>query len=314
MSDQTVAAEACVALGATDHQFEPYPGREVALGALTVTRILPVKGKRLIGPWCFLDRFGPSASAAPTSMDVGSHPHIGLQTVTWLLDGELVHYDSLRNESLLRPHGVNIMTSGGGIAHAERTPPRHDSRLNGVQLWVALPDCDRRMSASFQHLDRVPVLEQHGGIVQVFAGSLANLSSAATHYSEIFGGDFQIHPRAAVDVPLDPRFEHGVIVLGGDCCFEGQPLQERLLYYLGANRSSASFSSTTGGRLLVVGGPPFPETILMWWNFVARTPAEIADARQDWEERRRFGDVTTYSGPRLDAPSLVRFAAANPAS
>ena len=118
MANLTVAAETCVALGATEHQFESFPGRDIALGALTVTRVLPVKGKRLVGPWCFLDRFGPLTFADPSPMDVGAHPHMGLQTVTWLLDGELVHYDSLGYESLLRPGGVNVMTSGAAIAHA----------------------------------------------------------------------------------------------------------------------------------------------------------------------------------------------------
>jgi len=116
MADQNIAAETCVALGATEHQLESYPGRDIALGALTVTRVLPVKGKRLVGPWCFLDRYGPLTFEDPPPMNVGAHPHIGLQTVTWLLDGELVHYDSLGHESLLRPGGVNVMTSGAAIA------------------------------------------------------------------------------------------------------------------------------------------------------------------------------------------------------
>ena len=189
MADPTVAAETCVALGATEHQFESFPGRDIALGALIVTRVLPVKGKRLVGPWCFLDRFGPLTFQNPSPFDVGAHPHMGLQTVTWLLDGELVHYDSLGYDSLLRPGGVNVMTSGAAIAHAERTPTRNSGRLSGVQLWVALPDRNRHMSALFQHVDRVPVDEQPGGIVQVFAGSLGVLASPATHHSGIFGGD-----------------------------------------------------------------------------------------------------------------------------
>ena len=314
MNDEHVAAATCEALGATGHRFELYPGRDVALGDLTVTRVLPVKGKRLIGPWCFLDRFGPLTFANSTPMDVGAHPHIGLQTVTWLLDGELVHYDSLEYESPLRPGGVNVMTSGAGIAHAERTPALNSGHLNGAQLWVALPDCDRQTAASFQHIERVPAHEQRGGIVQVFAGNFAGANSPIAHFSEIFGGDCQIHPRAAIDLPLETKFEYAVIVLSGDCSFEGRPLQERVLYYLGANRSEASLASDSGGRLLLIGGPPFPETILMWWNFVARTPGEIADARRDWEEHQRFGDVTRYTGPRLTAPSLVRFASPNPVS
>ena len=246
MADLTVAAETCVALGATEHQFESFPGHDIALGALTVTRVLPVKGKRLVGPWCFLDRFGPLTFADPSPMDVGAHPHMGLQTVTWLLDGELVHYDSLGYESLLRPGGVNVMTSGAAIAHAERTPAKNSGRLSGVQLWTALPDRDRKMSALFQHVERVPVDEQRGGIVQVFAGSLNALRSPATHHSGIFGGDLQVHPGAALDMPLDVAFEYAALVLNGDCSLEGQPLQERVLYYLGANRSEVSFTSRSG--------------------------------------------------------------------
>ncbi len=164
MVDPTVAAETCVALGATEHQFESFPGRDITLGALTVTRVLPVKGKRLVGPWCFLDRFGPLTFENPSPMDIGAHPHMGLQTVTWLLDGELVHYDSLGYESLLRPGGVNVMTSGAAIAHAERTPAQNSGRLSGVQLWVALPDRDRHGAALFQHVNRVPLDEEPGGI------------------------------------------------------------------------------------------------------------------------------------------------------
>ncbi len=117
-----------------------------------------------------------------------------------------------------------------------------------------------------------------------------------------------------LELPLHPEYEHAVIVLNGDCSINGEPLQERVLYYLGTRRFSASFTSNSGGRLLLIGGLPFPEKILMWWNFVARTPQEIADARNDWEAHRRFGDVSAYNGPRMAAPSLVRFAAPNPAS
>ncbi len=314
MAGRTVAAETCVALAATEHQFESFPGRDIALGALTVTRVLPVKGRRLVGPWCFLDRFGPLTFADPSPMDVGAHPHMGLQTVTWLLDGELVHYDSLGYESLLRPGAVNVMTSGGAIAHAERTPAVNSGRLNGAQLWVALPDRERNMSAQFQHVERVPVNEERGGIVQVFAGSLNTLRSPATHHS----GD--LRRRSAGASWSRPRHAVGRRVRIRRSCLECG-LQPRRAASAGAsavlpwrNRSEVSFTSRSGSRLLLIGRPPFPEKILMWWNFVARTPQEIADARTDWEERRWFGDVTGYSGPRLAAPSLLKFANPNPAS
>jgi quercetin 2,3-dioxygenase len=314
MSKPTVGGEALAALGARQQRFDIYPAREVKLGEMPVARALPVKGRRLIGPWCFLDRFGPLAFAAGTPMDVAPHPHIGLQTVTWLVDGEVVHNDSLRNEALLRPGGVNVMTSGRAIAHAEQTPARHSGRLDGVQLWTALPDDSRDGDAQFQHLAEVPVLELPGGVVHLFSGTLAGSRSPAQHFSDLVGADLIVHPGHPLAVPLDTSFEHAVLVLGGSCVLDDQPLDPGALYYLGTQRTEATFSAATGARVLLIGGPPFPETILMWWNFIARTPDEIRLAREDWEGHRRFGDVPAYKGPRLPAPELMRLAAPNPVS
>ena len=247
-------------------------------------------------------------------MNVAPHPHIGLQTVTWLLDGEVLHDDNLRHESILRPGGLNVMTSGNGIAHAERTPAENTGRLNGVQLWTALPDEHRHAPASFQHVAQVPYLEAAGGVVHVFSGALEKVISPAEHYSELLGADVQVHPKGALTIPLRPSYECAVLILSGECALEGQQLDARVLYYLGTQRSEVMVSSTGGARVLLIGGPPFPETILMWWNFVARTPEEIRDARLDWEEHRRFGEVTAYNGPRLAAPDLIRFARPNPLS
>src|SRR5262249_44452462 len=133
MNDPTVAAETCLALGASDRKFEAHPSREVKLGSLSVLRALPVRGRRLVGPWCFLDRFGPLTFTAGNPIDVAPHPHMGLQTVTWLLEGEMIHDDSLQNESVLKSGGLNVMTSGDAIAHAERSPDRNSGRLNGIQ-------------------------------------------------------------------------------------------------------------------------------------------------------------------------------------
>ena len=309
-----VAAEACVALGASRPELISYPNRELNLGHLAIARALPVKDRRLVGPWCFLDRFGPLTFSEGKPMDVAPHPHIGLQTVTWLLDGEVLHDDSLGSESILRPGGVNVMTSGGGIAHAEQTPRDHTGRLNGVQLWTALPGQHRHMSAAFAHVAEVPAVEQPGGLTRVFAGTLLGERSAAPYFSDLLGADLQLHPRGAIELPLAPEFEHAALVLDGDCALERQALEPRVLYYLGTQRAAAQFSSREGGRVLLIGGPPFPETILMWWNFVARTAEEIAQARADWENRERFGEVPAYRGPRLSAPSLLKFARPNPAS
>jgi redox-sensitive bicupin YhaK (pirin superfamily) len=247
-------------------------------------------------------------------MAVAPHPHMGLQTVTWLLEGEVVHDDSLWEEAVLRPDGVNVMTSGHAIAHAERTPADNTGRLNGVQLWTALPDRDRHGAPSFQHVPSVPIFEQPGGIARVFSGSINRAASPAQHFSDLLGADLQVHRGASLEVPLRADFEHAVLVLTGDCVLDGQPLRDRVLYYLGMQRTQAAFASQSGARALLIGGPPFPETILMWWNFVARTREEIRDARDDWESGRRFGTITAYKGQRLHAPELVRLARPNPVS
>jgi redox-sensitive bicupin YhaK (pirin superfamily) len=309
-----VSAEECVALGATEQRLESYPNRELSLGSLAISRALPVKERRLVGPWCFLDRFGPLTFSEGKPMDVAPHPHIGLQTVTWLLEGVVVHDASLGFDSVLRPGGVNVMTSGAGIAHAEQTPRNNSGRLNGVQLWVALPDKTRHVAPGFVHANEVPTLESSGGQVRVFAGGVQGAISPAPYYSDLIGADLQLNPRGELDLALDPVYEHAVLVMSGDCAIDRQRLESRVLYYLGTTRSVANFSSSAGARVLLIGGLPFGETILMWWNFVARTPEEIAEARTDWEERRRFGEVLAYDGPRLSAPSLARFARPNPAS
>ena len=311
---RTVGAEECTTLGGTQQVLEAYPNRDVSLGTLKVTRVLPIRDRRMIGPWCFLDRFGPLSFSDQKPMDVAPHPHTGLQTVTWLLEGEVLHDDSLGCEATARPGGVNVMTSGRGIAHAEQTPRTNSGRLNGAQLWVALPDEHRHVEPSFDGIERVPLIETPGGITQVFAGSLAGVTSPGRHFSELLGADLQVHPGSDISIELRPNYEHAVLVVDGDLSVDGEPLEQRMLYYLGVHRTSVSFSSRSGGRALFIGGPPFNEKILMWWNFVARTPEEIAEARADWEAGRRFGEVRGTHDARLAAPDLVRFARPNPIS
>lgn len=294
--------------------FERLRAHETSVGTLRILRALPVRQKRLIGSWCFLDRFGPLSFSEAKPMDVASHPHIGLQTVSWLLQGEILHNDSLGSEALLRPRGVNVMTSGGGIAHAEETPPKNSGRLNGVQLWVALPDAYRHGEASFQHLDEVPVIEQAGVTISVFAGSLLDCASPAKHFSPVLGADIELHGTGTTELPVDHLFEHAVLLMSGDAEIDGQSIDAMSLWYLGTSRSQVKFKSKNGCRVLLIGGPPFPEKILMWWNFVARTPQEIAHARSDWQSHHRFGEVKAYRGPRLDAPPLQQFAPPNPTS
>lgn len=268
--------------------MESHRARETQLGPMTVWRALPRRGRRMIGPWCFLDRYGPISFTGAKPMDVAPHPHIGLQTVSWVIDGEVLHRDSLGFEAMVRPGGVNLMTAGSGIAHAEETPRENRGTLNGVQLWIALRDAERNVAPTFEHVPEVPRDEPRGAVVQTFVAGPG-----------ILGADIEAHDR--FELPVDPTFEHGLFDLGNNT-----------LYYLEPGRTSIALEASS--RVLLIGGPPFPDPIVMWWNFVARTPEEIAAARAAWEEERHFGRVRGYEGPRLHAPELGRIAPANPAS
>src|ERR1044071_1588792 len=236
MVQTKVAAQPCDAADVHGSAFERFPARETSLGTLKILRALPIRQKRLVGAWCFLDRFGPLSFSEAKPMDVAPHPHIGLQTVSWLLQGEVVHKDSLGNEALLRSRGVNVMTSGGGIAHAEETPPKNSGLLNGVQLWVALPDAHRHGPASFQHIDQVPIIEQAGGTVSVFAGSVLGYSSPAKHVSHVLGVEIALSASASLELPLDQSFEHAALLLAGDVEIDGQSIDATGLWYLGISR------------------------------------------------------------------------------
>jgi redox-sensitive bicupin YhaK (pirin superfamily) len=198
------------------------------------------------------------------------------------------------------------MTAGEGIAHAEQTPKQNSGQLSGVQLWVALPDAVRNGAPDFQHVTETPTVTLHGGMAQVFAGTLAGVVSPSIHHTPIAGADLRVHPGERLSFDVDAGFEHAALLLEGDAESEGTPLAPHVLYYFGTGRTEVAFSSPKGARLLFIGGPPFPETILMWWNFVARTTGEIQKAREDWEGHRRFGKVSGYTGARIEAPELMR--------
>jgi len=322
MPTQPVAGKECSSINA-GLTFAAYPNRATRLGELPIARAMPIRDRRMVGAWCFLDRFGPLSFTDGMPMNVPPHPHIGLQTVSWLLEGEVLHSDSLGYQAVVRPGGVNVMTAGNGIAHAEETPDRHSGEpygvrsLNGIQLWTALPEAHRHMQPEFTHVEQVPVVEAPGGVLHVFAGALAGAlaeASPAPFFSPILGADIQVHSGAALELELDPAFEHALLPLDGQTFFEDHLLTEGSLYYLGTRRESLALRSQSGGRILLIGGPPFPETILMWWNFVARTPEEIAAAHKDWEAHRRFPDVPGAHGLRLPTSELARIARPNPVS
>ena len=290
--------------------IQSFPARRTHLNQMEIRRALPVREHRLVGPWCFLDRYGPLTFGEGKPMDVAPHPHIGLQTVSWLLDGEVLHRDSLGSEQMIRPGELNLMTSGAGIAHSEETPRKSSGRLSGVQLWVALPDAARNSTAAFAHHASLPRVAFGDGEATVIIGELGAARSPAAAHSSMVGAD--IMTRGNVTIPLRREFEHALFVLDGSATLEDQPLTPDILYYLTPGRSELAL--TGRARLLVLGGTPFGEPIVMWWNFVARTHEEIAAAREAWQRHEYFGEVRGYDGPRIEAPALIGHAAPNPAS
>jgi quercetin 2,3-dioxygenase len=286
--------------------LEALPGRLSDLLGLPIRRLLPRSQRRLVGPWCFLDSFGPLAFAAGKPMDVAPHPHIGLQTVSWLLDGEVVHNDSLGLTGTARPGVLNLMTAGRGIAHAEETPVENVGRLRGLQLWVALPEARRATTPAFEQHGALPVVALEGGRATLLIGRLGGVQSPARAFSPMVGADVVGGRESRLVVPLDCDFEHALVPLAGNCGLEGQTLAVDTLYYLGSGRRELVLESGhEPARLMLLGGAPFGETILMWWNFVARTTEEIVAARDDWQAGRRFGQVAVYPGARIEAPPFV---------
>jgi redox-sensitive bicupin YhaK (pirin superfamily) len=255
---------------------------------MTVRRTLPHKRIRTIGAWCFVDHYGPAQHA----MSVPPHPHIGLQTVSWLLSGEVEHTDSLGSHQWVRPGELNLMTAGHGIAHSEYSDG--GSVLHGVQLWVALPDGRRERPPAFAHHADLPAAEG----VQVFVGELAGLRSPAEVFSPLVGAQTE----GDVHVPLEPAYEYAVLALDGPATVNGYSIPHGCLQYLGWGGRELRIS---GGRTLVLGGEPLDEHLLMWWNFVGRSHDEIVAAREQWQSGDgRFGDVPGDPQPRLPAPEM----------
>jgi redox-sensitive bicupin YhaK (pirin superfamily) len=278
--------------------------RQAQVGDLTVRRLLPLRLRRSVGAWCFIDHYGPESVDGRMGMQVPPHPHIGLQTVTWLLAGNVLHRDSLGSEQMIRPGQLNLMTAGRGIAHAEESPAVHDPVLHGVQLWVALPEVSRQVAPKFEHHAELPSARIGGFLASVFMGELAEARSQATAFSPIVGAELSAAAspsRAAL--PLDPRFEHVLFVAAGSAEADGVALEPGRLLYLPVGRERVTLTAPEGSCVLLLGGVPLGEPLLMWWNFVARTPEEIAAATAAWGAGE-FGAVGGYRGEPLKAPPL----------
>jgi redox-sensitive bicupin YhaK (pirin superfamily) len=281
------APEACA--------MEVLDGRSAEVGGFGVRRVLPRRPRRTVGAWCFVDHMGPGSVGGDRGLDIGPHPHIGLQTVTWLLDGAVLHRDSLGSEQVIRPGELNLMTAGHGIAHAEETTGTHTGRLHGVQLWVAQPAATRDGDAAFEHHAELPRVDLGDATATVLVGALGGARSPARCDTDHVGVDLELRGRRTV-VPLDPRFEHALVALDGGVSVGGRRLEPGHLGYLGVARDELAIDGDGDGpvRVLLLGGVPFPEPVLMWWNYVARTRDEITSAHAEWTARaERFGEVDT---------------------
>jgi redox-sensitive bicupin YhaK (pirin superfamily) len=313
----------CRAAGESAAPMVVLQPREVPLGgprAMTVHRTLPQRRRSTIGAWCFLDHYGPDDVSATGGMSVPPHPHIGLQTVSWLFRGEIRHRDSVGSDALVRPGELNLMTAGHGISHTEYSTPQ-TTVLHGVQLWLMLPDAARDRAPSFEHTEPEPfeLSTDAGAAVRthVFIGALRDHPEHAAQadvHSPLLGAQLELPCGAELDLGLDPAFEHGVLVDQGRVELDGAPLAERELGYLEPGRTRVRIYATAATRLLLLGGEPLGEPIVMWWNFVGRSHDDIVRAREDWQQqaidgprspRGRFGFVPESRGEGpLPAPLL----------
>jgi len=309
--------QVCVAGPAADVELvEP---RDVPLGgprAMTVRRTLPSRERSLVGPFCFADHYGPDDVAATGGMDVPPHPHTGLQTVTWLFEGSVLHRDALGSRQVVVPGQLNLMTAGRGICHSEEaTPALFPDRpvLHGVQLWTVLPEAARHGDRAFEHVADVPSFTVDGAAVRVFLGRLGGVASPARAYSPLVAAQVDVPAGARVVLPVDPAFEHGVLVDTGALRFEGHDVAPAWLAYAPPGRDVLVLEAGDEPvRAVLLGGTPFDEPVLMWWNFVARTHDEVVEARARWQAAiagdtaglGRYGEVHGYDGPPLPAPDL----------
>ncbi|MFC9428835.1 pirin family protein [Streptomyces sp. NPDC056987] len=279
--------------------------RAVRLGESTeVRRLLPNLGRRMVGAFAFVDHYGPDDIADEPGMQVPPHPHMGLQTVSWLHDGEVLHRDSLGSLQTVRPRELGLMTAGRAISHSEESPRSHARFLHGAQLWVALPDAHREVTPHFQHHADLPVVTAPGLTATVILGALDGAVSPGTTYTPLLAADLALARGTETRLPLEPDFEYAVLCMSGETEVDGVPVLPGSMLYLGCGRTELPLRARSDAGLMLLGGEPFEEELVMWWNFIGRSHEEIEAARKDWTDTSRFGEVRGYAGDRLPAPEL----------
>jgi redox-sensitive bicupin YhaK (pirin superfamily) len=287
-----------------DQLIEVVPSREGTVGGMPIRRALPRTGRRTVGAWCFADHMGPITVARDTGIDVAPHPHCGLQTVTWLVAGEVLHRDSLGTEQTIAPGQLNLMTAGHGVAHSEERTGRYAGPMHGIQLWIAQPEATRHGAAAFEHHATLPQAELGGATATVLVGEFAGVASPARHDTELVG--VELVARSGVSVPLRADHEYGIVVLEGAVAVGPTTVEPGNLGFLGSGRDELTVvPASPQVRLMLLGGASLGEPILMSWNFVGRTRAELEAAHASWnDDDGRFGTVAS-SLPRIPAPPPV---------
>ena len=277
---------------------------EVTLGpgsGLTVRRTLPTRGRSLIGAWCFLDHYGPVPADDASAMSVRAHPHTGLQTVSWLFAGQVEHRDSTGTVAVISPGELNLMTAGRGVSHSE-TSLAHAESLHGVQMWIALPDAHRWINPAFEHY--VPELVDRDGVTaRVFLGSLLGSTSPVTTYSALLGAELLVSAGSTIALDVESTHEHGFLLDTGTVSIDGVELQAHGLAFVPAGRSSTVIRADEDSRVLVIGGEPLDESIVMWWNFIGRSHEEIVVFQRQWDAENRAHSTDAADHPVFGWPT-----------
>ncbi len=285
------------------HPVELLPGKIADVGGLEVRRLLPRRARRTIGAWCFVDQYGPTPPDDTHGIEIGPHPHIGLQTVSWLIEGEALHRDGLGSEQLLLPGQLNLMTAGGGIAHSEENPSRRSGVTLGAQLWVALPDATRNGPAAFEHHGELPTLGLGPSRVTVMSGALGDVVSPARADTPLVGLAVDSVDAGTATLPLDAGFEHGVVLISGSLAVDGQPVHQGEIAYLAPGRVDLGLALGVDTHALVLGGAPFDEHLVMSWNFVGRDRDEVRLAAEEWNAGAERFRAVDSALPPIPAPT-----------
>jgi redox-sensitive bicupin YhaK (pirin superfamily) len=257
------------------------------LGDFKVRRALPARTRTMVGPFIFVDQFGPARLPAGEGMDVRPHPHINLATVTWLFEGAIDHRDSLGSFATIRPGQVNLMTAGRGIVHSERSPARERAegpQFYGMQTWLALPDGMEEIDPAFEAVTDLPLIEDTFAKARVIMGSLWGRCAATTCHTETIYAEIDLAPTGALPIDAEAD-ERAVMVVGGEASLDGLPLDPYALVVLRPGEPMM-LRSERGGKVMLMGGGAFPTRRYVHWNFVSSSRERIEQAKEDWRAGR----------------------------